>query len=83
MFRTFEVTTGKNPDRSGAFNGLAFLRGLLCCRIVPDPIWDKGKRVGRARIQVAPRLKDRKNDGSSFISPLGSLDLGRSRTTLA
>ena len=33
MFRTFEVTTGKNPDRSGAFNGLAFLRGLLCCRI--------------------------------------------------
>ena len=49
---------------------------------VPDPIWDKGKRVGRARIQAAPRLKDRKNDGSSFISPLGSLDLGRSRTTL-
>jgi hypothetical protein len=33
MFRTFEVKTGKNPDRSGAFNGLALLRGLLCCRI--------------------------------------------------
>jgi hypothetical protein len=33
MFRTFEVTTGNNPDRSGAFNGLAFLSGLLCCRI--------------------------------------------------
>jgi hypothetical protein len=33
MFRRFEVTTGKNPDRSAAFNGLAFLRGLLCCRI--------------------------------------------------
>jgi hypothetical protein len=33
MFRTFEVTTGKNPDRSGAFNGLAFLRGLPGCRI--------------------------------------------------
>src|SRR5882757_5837903 len=36
----------------------------------------------KCRIQVAPRLKDRKNNGSSFISPLGSLDLGRSRTTL-
>jgi hypothetical protein len=33
MFRRFEVTTGKNPDRSVAFNGLAFLRRLLCCRI--------------------------------------------------
>jgi len=33
MFRRLEVTTGKNPDRSGAFNGLAFLLGLLCCRI--------------------------------------------------
>jgi hypothetical protein len=33
MFRTFEVTTGKNPDRSGAFSGLAFLRGLPGCRI--------------------------------------------------
>jgi hypothetical protein len=33
MFRRFEVTTGNNPDRSDAFNGLAFLRGLLCCRI--------------------------------------------------
>ena len=32
MFRRFEVTTGKNPDLSGAFNGLAFLRGLLGCR---------------------------------------------------
>src|SRR5712672_1147079 len=36
----------------------------------------------KCRLQVAPRLKDRKNNGSSFISPLGSLDLGRSRTTL-
>ena len=26
MSRRVEVTTGKNPDRSGAFNGLAFLR---------------------------------------------------------
>jgi hypothetical protein len=33
MFRRFEVTTGNNPDRSGGFNCLAFLRGLLCCRI--------------------------------------------------
>jgi hypothetical protein len=33
MFRRFEVTTGNNPDRSGGFNGLAFLRCLLCCRI--------------------------------------------------
>ena len=33
MFRRFEVTTGKNPDRSVAFNGLAFLRGLRCGRI--------------------------------------------------
>jgi hypothetical protein len=33
MFRRFEVTTGNNPDRSAAFNDLAFLRGLLCCRI--------------------------------------------------
>jgi hypothetical protein len=33
MFRRFEVTTGNNPDLSDAFNGLAFLRGLLCCRI--------------------------------------------------
>jgi hypothetical protein len=33
MFRRFEVTTGKNPDRFGAFNGLLFLRGLLCFRI--------------------------------------------------
>ena len=33
MFRRFEVTTGNNPDGSGGFNGLAFLRGLLCCRI--------------------------------------------------
>ena len=33
MFRRFEVTTGNNPDRSDAFNGLAFLCGLLCRRI--------------------------------------------------
>jgi hypothetical protein len=33
MFKRFEVTTGNNPDRSGAFNNLAFLRGLLCSRI--------------------------------------------------
>jgi hypothetical protein len=33
MSRRFEMTTGNNPDRSDAFNGLAFLRGLLCCRI--------------------------------------------------
>jgi hypothetical protein len=33
MFRRFDVTTGKSPDRSGAFNGLAFLRDLRCCRI--------------------------------------------------
>jgi hypothetical protein len=33
MFLRFEVTTGNNPDRSSAFNGLAFLRGLPCCRI--------------------------------------------------
>jgi hypothetical protein len=33
MFRRFDVTTGKNPDPSGAFNGLTFLRGLPCCRI--------------------------------------------------
>ena len=33
MFIRFDVTTGKNPDRSEAFNGLTFLRGLLCCRI--------------------------------------------------
>jgi hypothetical protein len=37
MFRRFEVTTGKNPDRSGAFNGLAFLRALLWCRITAFP----------------------------------------------
>jgi len=37
MFRRFEVTTGNNPDRSGGFNGLAFLRGLLCCRITGFP----------------------------------------------
>jgi hypothetical protein len=37
MFRRFEVTTGKNPDRSGAFNGLAFLRALLWCRITCFP----------------------------------------------
>src|SRR5882762_6108004 len=36
----------------------------------------------KCRLQAAPRLKDRKNNGSSFISPLGSPDLGRSRTTL-
>ncbi len=46
------------------------------------PILGHEQRAGRARIQAAPRLKDRKNNGSSFISPLGSLDLGRSRTTL-
>jgi hypothetical protein len=33
MFRRFDATTGKNPDPSGAFNGLTFLRGLPCCRI--------------------------------------------------
>ena len=33
MFKRFEVTTGSNPDRSDAFASLAFLRGLLCCRI--------------------------------------------------
>jgi hypothetical protein len=32
MFRRFEVTTGKNPEPSGAFNGLTFWRDLLCCR---------------------------------------------------
>ena len=37
MFRRFEVTTGNSPDRSGGFNGLAFLRGLLCCRITGFP----------------------------------------------
>jgi hypothetical protein len=37
MFRRFEVTTGKNPDRSGAFNGLAFFRALLWCRITGFP----------------------------------------------
>jgi hypothetical protein len=35
MFRRFDLTTGKNPDRSGAFNGLVLLRGLLCCRLTP------------------------------------------------
>jgi hypothetical protein len=33
MFRRFDVTTGKSPDRSGAFNGLTFLGDLPCCRI--------------------------------------------------
>jgi hypothetical protein len=33
MFRRFEVTTGKSLDCSGPFRGLAFLRGLLSCRI--------------------------------------------------
>ena len=33
MLRRVEVTTGKNPDRSGAFNGLAFLRRLRGCRV--------------------------------------------------
>jgi hypothetical protein len=37
MFRRFEVTTGNNPDRSADFNCLAFLRGLLCCRITGFP----------------------------------------------
>ncbi len=37
MFRRIEVTTGKNSDRSGAFNGLAFLRALLWCRITGFP----------------------------------------------
>jgi len=46
------------------------------------PNMGRRQRDGRARIQAAPRLKDRKNNGGSFISPLGSLDLGRSRTTL-
>jgi hypothetical protein len=32
MFRRFDVTTGKNPDQSGAFNGLTFLGGVFCCR---------------------------------------------------
>jgi hypothetical protein len=43
MFRRFEVTTGNNPDRSDAFNGLAFLCGLLgrpiigslCAMVIP------------------------------------------------
>src|ERR1019366_56389 len=35
MFRRFDITTGKNPDRSSAFNGLAFLRSLFCCRLTP------------------------------------------------
>ena len=46
------------------------------------PGWDKGKQVGRARIQAAPRPKDRNDDGSSSVSPLGSLDLGRSDTSV-
>src|SRR5450759_1213940 len=32
MLRRFDVTTGKNPEPSGAFNGLRFWRGLVCCR---------------------------------------------------
>ena len=49
------------------------------CAVTPHGM--KNERE-KCRLQVAPRLKDRKNNGSSFISPLGSLDLGRSRTTL-
>jgi hypothetical protein len=30
MFRRFEVTTGKNPDRSGAFNGLPHWHHSCC-----------------------------------------------------
>jgi hypothetical protein len=33
MLRRFDLTTGKNPEPSGAFDGLPFWRGLLCCRI--------------------------------------------------
>lgn len=32
MLRRFDLTTGKNPEPSGAMNDLAFRRGLICCR---------------------------------------------------
>jgi hypothetical protein len=33
MLRRFDLTTEKNLEPSGAFDGLTFWRGLLCCRI--------------------------------------------------
>jgi len=66
MFRRFEVTTGNNPDRSGGFNGLAFLRGLLCCRITGFPCalflrargsgWEWLSMLARSQMRPTKRL---------------------------